>query len=622
MPLTYGNLIAKLRPLIWPTSEAPNLVPSHDQSFIDCLDDLQTWVECLQVDHYDLFPQCATLYNCGLTMLEQPPHSMVKKLSVIDKQSQMSSGTVTASKAGAFITASANFFDASMVGAIIKFANGQSFVVADFIDATSLSVEDTLVVISDETFTVIGQNGPASILAPDDWCSEIVYHEVDICHIHAYLNASQRRGCCYPPALFFGLSPSRCGKGMFPVPTDAGVSKSLPVLPLGFHYGQESTNRRHGRACEGVWAKERGKIYIAPWMQNSETAVLEWDGKKRTWVTADPIDDDPLLHEAMVQFARWQHEDKWNKDPQAAASAAEAYATAKAKLMRQCREETRVRRCEPSVARSSPGTLYYNQEQSATASCPSGQIGDPITQVIPANSVASQKSVADANAIAQKQAVDQANARLICTTAPVTYWNTAQTAIATCAQTQGAPIPDGDPVTRTIPAHSFSSTTSQAATDALAMAEAERLANLGLSCIWWNAAQPYTASCPEGSTGSDVTVTTPEHTNSSSVSQADADATALAAAKLAAEDGLVCTGSPTIYKNTEQIVQEILHGCQPHRDCNVTVTVTVRANFFSSTISQADANQNARNYGSSFAATQALLKCGLNLCGFYTFTIP
>lgn len=616
MPLTYGNLIAKLRPLIWPTDEAPNLVPSHDQSFIDCLDDLQTWVECLQVDHYDLFPQCATLYNCGLTMLEQPPHSMVKKLSVIDKQTQMSSGTVTASKAGAFITASANFFDASMVGAIIKFANGQSFVVADFIDATSLSVEDTLVVISDETFTVIGQNGPASILAPDDWCSEIVYHEVDICHIHAYLNASQRRGCCYPPALFFGLNPSRCGKGMFPVPTDAGVSKSLPVLPLGFHYGQESTNRRHGRACEGVWAKERGKIYIAPWIQNSETAVLEWDGKKRTWVTADPIDDDPLLHEAMVQFARWQHEDKWNKDPQAAASAAEAYATAKAKLMRQCREETRVRRCEPSVARSSPGTLYYNQEQSATASCPAGQIGDPITQVIPANSVASQKSVADANAIAQKQAVDQANARLICTTAPVTYWNTAQTAIATCAQTQGAPIPDGDPVTRTIPAHSFSSTTSQAAADALAMAEAERLANDGLSCVWWNAAQ--TASCPSGQTGN--TVTTPAHSYSSSVSQADADSQAL----VAANNLLVCTGGGAgDFWNTEQHVESIARNCpQPNGHCNVIVDVTFRAHFYHSSVSQADANQKARDIAASYGATQALYLCSRGQCGSYSFSLP
>lgn len=142
MPLTYGNLIAKLRPLIWPTGEAPNLVPSHDQSFIDCLDDLQTWVPCLLIDHYDLFPQCSTLYNCGLTMLEQPPHSMVNKLSVMDKQSTLESGAVTASKVGFLVTASAAFFDAGMVGSIIKFVDGQGFVIMSFIDATRVWVAD------------------------------------------------------------------------------------------------------------------------------------------------------------------------------------------------------------------------------------------------------------------------------------------------------------------------------------------------------------------------------------------------------------------------------------------------------------------------------------------------
>ncbi len=140
--LTYGNLITRLRPQIWPTGEAPNLVPSHDQSFVDCLDDLQTWVECLQVDHYDLFPQCATLYNCGLTVFDQPPHSMVKRLSVIDKQSTLASGTVTASKVGNLVTASEAFFDPSMVGSVIKFAGGHSYTIIHYIDPTMLWVAD------------------------------------------------------------------------------------------------------------------------------------------------------------------------------------------------------------------------------------------------------------------------------------------------------------------------------------------------------------------------------------------------------------------------------------------------------------------------------------------------
>lgn len=142
MPLTYGQLIADIRPTIWPTGEAPNLVKSHDRCFIDCLIDLQTWVPCLKVDHYDTLPQCATLYNCGLTMFKQPPHSEVKRLTVIDKQSTLVSGTVTASKVGNLVTASENFFDASMVGTVIKFAGGNGYVILAYIDATRIWVAD------------------------------------------------------------------------------------------------------------------------------------------------------------------------------------------------------------------------------------------------------------------------------------------------------------------------------------------------------------------------------------------------------------------------------------------------------------------------------------------------
>ncbi len=490
--------------------------------------------------------------------------------------------------------------------------------------------------ITNEAFTIVGGNHPASASSPDDWCSEIEYREVDICHFYAYLRLSHSCGCCYPPAYFFGLDPALCGKGAFPIPTDEGVSKSLPILPLGFHYAQASTDKKCGRARQGVWAKDRGKIYVAPFIQTTETIILKWDGKKRNWDAADPIDDDPTLHEALVSFAMWKHAQYWDKDPQAAAAALEIYGIAKAKLMRQCAEETRVRRCEPSRARSSPGTLYYNQEQSATAVCPSGQTGDPITQIIPANTVASPKSVADANVIAKKQAVDQANARLICTVAPTTYWNTAQTAIATCAQTEGAPIPDGNPVTRTVPANTFSSTASQAAADNLAMAEAERLANDGLSCTWWNAAQEYTASCPEGSSGSDVTTSRNAHTFSSTLSQVDADAKAINDAKVEAEDGLVCTGNPTVYKNTEQFVSAIRTACGAHPaiynngilvspadpGCEVFVNMDIPADRFSSTTSQADANQQALNYGNNYVQQYAAGKCGSHQCGTYNLTFP
>lgn len=470
--------------------------------------------------------------------------------------------------------------------------------------------------IVNQSFTIVGGSSGGE----NDWCSEIEYREVDFCQVEAYMRRSQRRGCCFPAALFFALDTSLCHKGHFPVPTDEGVPKSLPILPLGYHYAQTSTDSKH-RALQGIWAKDRGKIYLVPWINSTETGVVKWDGIKRVWNDADPIDDDPLLLEAVTEYVRWKHLINWQRDEGQAAAAMEAFIVARAKLVHQCREETRARRCEPSLARSSPGTLYYNDQQSFTATCPDGQTGAAVTEIIPAGTVASTKSVADANAIAKKQAQDQANARLDCTPTPTTYWNTAQTYVATCAQTQGAPIPDGDPVTITIPANSFSSTVSQAEADALALAEATAQATAGLSCVWWNSEQSYTNVCVSN-TALNVTRTTPAHTNSSNVSQAIADADALAAAKLAADEASTCPNI-TVYRNTQQSVQVLLPGCVNHPQCQIIVTVTVRENVFSSTVSQSDANQQARNYGTNYGNQQAFFRCEEGNCGSsFEYTIP
>lgn len=55
-----------------------------------------------------------------------------------------------------------------------------------------------------------------------------------------------------------------------------------------------------------------------------------------------------------------------------------------------------------------------------------------------------------------------------------------------------------------------------------------------------NTEQNYTATCPEGLCGEPVSVTVPSGAYTSTVSQADADAQALAAAQAAAEDALSC----------------------------------------------------------------------------------
>ena len=496
MSFTFGQFKSAIRGRIWPpgSAEPDNLVASHDKDFIDALFDLQASVVCLQQDNTDVFPQCSTTYNCGLTVLPCP-RGIIKKLSVIDK-----------------------------------------------IDSTThLESAD----------------------AADDYCGEVVYAEVDYCHVRSYLDRSRRSGCCHNIGSFFGL-PFCGSRPRYPTPTDEGLAAGLPLLPLGFHYPQESTDREYGRAGRGVWAKERGNIYVAPWIQSTETILITWDGIKRSWNNGDPIDDDPLLSQAVEAYVRWQHARKWDKDEQAAADSMAEYNNTRSMLMRQCREETRMRQCEPSHARASTiglATIYYNDDQSFTARCQSGQVGDPVSVTIQSGTVGSNVSVADANQKAMAQARAQAQAQLVCAAAPIVYassqdWSYTASCAVEGVQEAAAPAPTGPGTTVTVKKGTkFTTATSQADADAQAQAMALAQATQGLKCTYSNAPQTATKACPDGTTGL-VTITvaagsrsiTSAGTNDQASDQAAANALALTDAQQQAlteyqANAVTCPGS-------------------------------------------------------------------------------
>lgn len=448
--------------------------------------------------------------------------------------------------------------------------------------------------------------------ADDDYCTEIAYNEVDFCHVHSYLDYSKRRGCCMSIPLFFGLGG--CGKANFPVPTDEGLPAGLPKLPLGNHYPQTSTDRNTGRAQMGIWAKQRGALYVAPWIQSTETIVVISDGIKRTWTDADLIDDDPMLSEAVSQYVRWKHEDQFGHDYEAADRAREQYeglTGARPRLIHQCREETRIRECEPSHARSASVTsLFYNDEQSATATCPDGSTGSAVTTNIPAGTVASAISKADANQKAKSQAESQAQQMLNCATQTEEFTNDAQSATVSCQGQEGASPPEGAPVTRTVPAGTVSSTVSKADANQQALAMAQQQAAAALQCTFWNRAQSYTATCAPGHIGTPVTKNVAAHTFSSSISQTDADQQALQSATNAALAALVCSGGG-LFSNTAQVGTKTGQ-CSIHPAGQTvfgSATVRIAAGAFTSNISQADANQQAISYANLIAQQYFQLSC-------------
>lgn len=562
---------------------------------------------CLQQNNTTLFPHCATFYNCGLTFIDSAPRGAIKRVSIIDKTQILPSGSVTASKTSNIVTSSGDFFDSSMVNNSIQFSGGSpTFNIVAVLDKRNIDVGDTAVVVTSQSFTIIGQhNQPASAIGPDDYCSEIAYNEVDFCHVHSFLDYSRRHGCCGSIPFFFGLHG--CSKARFPIPTDEGLPPGLPKLPLGNHYPQTSTDRKFGRAEIGIWAKQRGGIYIAPWIQSTETVVVVWDGIKRAWGDSDIIDDDPLLSEAVREYVMWKHEEDFNKDYEAGASAHAEYegpTGAKPRLIHQCTEETRSRSCEPSHARSATITsLFYNDEQSATATCPDGTTGSATTARIPAGTVASSISKADANQKAKTQAQTQAQQMLNCTGTVEQFTNDAQSATVSCQGEEGAPPPDGSPVTKTVPAGSVTSTISKADASQQALALAQQEAAAALVCTFWNRAKSYTATCPQGQSGSPVTKQVAAHVFSSNVSQSDADQQALSSVTNQANAALSCSGGGGGFSNTPQSASKSGQ-CQVFQSGHPvfgSVVVTIKAGAFTSTISQADANQQALNYANQLA---------------------
>lgn len=326
MLYTFGQLKAELRPILWPQGEADRLVVPHNKFFEEALVEIQRWVDCLQYNNTQLYRACSRFYHCGLSVMEQP----------------------------------VSLADARSIGNRIV-----SVSVIDKINPTT-RLEDAS--------------------APDDWCSRIYYQPTSYVNLTQYQQQVKSCQSCsggFPGIDFagiFGLPFYNCGKGRFPVPDDAEYLAS-PGLPMGYHYQpQSSTNSKWGRSKQGVWAVERGRLYLAPWLQGSETVIVEWDGLKNIWDDLDLVENNTTLKRAVRYYVAWNDARDYLQDDVAAARAQDNYQQALRALMRDCRDETMPRERVQSNARQAvlpaasiyespvPATLQAPEQE--TASCP------------------------------------------------------------------------------------------------------------------------------------------------------------------------------------------------------------------------------------------------------------
>lgn len=535
-PYTFADLKAELRKSLFPTGEAATLVDPHNQMFKEAMVNIAQYVECLQVNNIQVFPRCDTLFKCGMTVIDKP-RGRLNELYVIDKINQ------------------------------------------------DTGLEDGDVA--------------------DDWCSRIDYRPVDFADLERFVSQSLVCAGEGDDILSWvsrlnqsilsqmALPGLRWNKYTFPPPDDEGLDKA-PPLPTGFHYAQTSTDAP-SRSRWGMWAIKGGQIYIAPWIQSTETVIVEWDGIKRIWNDVDLVDDDPMLKQAVEAYVLMEHERKYGHDMQIMADAERKYNDAKSNLMYECRMEQQQRASDENVSQARGASLivptWTNDPQTATATCQAGYTGNQVTYTVPAGTVVSRTSQADANSRAQSLALQTAGAQLDCTVIPVTYPNTEQSFTANCVNATGLPV------TRTVLAGTILSEVSQADADAQALAQATSEAIAALECTYFNTEQTYTATCPEGTSGSSVTKTIPAGAYSSVHSQSDADQLALNQATFEATDELVCTDT-TVYYNTQQFYTKTAY-CRKGDGSFVllSASATVDAGRFNG-VTQAAAN--AQAYAEAF----------------------
>lgn len=117
----------------------------------------------------------------------------------------------------------------------------------------------------------------------------------------------------------------------------------LPPLNLGVRYADKTSDSKLGRSKGGIYCIQRGRLYIAPWINSNEKAVVEWDGIKREWKDLDLVTDDGDVTRALKLYVQYCYARDYERDAQSAAEYKQEYENARADLSWQCREDTRQR---------------------------------------------------------------------------------------------------------------------------------------------------------------------------------------------------------------------------------------------------------------------------------------
>lgn len=128
-------------------------------------------------------------------------------------------------------------------------------------------------------------------------------------------------------------------------------------LPMGFDVPNTSSDSTCGRATTGVYALDASskRLYIGPWLQSTESLVVEWQGIKRAWADGDLVPSDLDVIRLCRTFVDLEYGRKWGCNDLQVREV--AWREALADLAVTCKQETTLHG-EPATAEQASAGVW------------------------------------------------------------------------------------------------------------------------------------------------------------------------------------------------------------------------------------------------------------------------
>lgn len=145
----------------------------------------------------------------------------------------------------------------------------------------------------------------------DDWCNRVPYNSVSFEQLNCFTEGNPNKA----------------------VSEGAEQQQGIRLADASTDYTSGDTL---WRARVGVWAINRHRLYISPWLNSNEKLVVEFDGEKIVWEDTDILDTDwwdPKVEEAIKDYVQWQHYHRHTTDVMSAQKHKVAYDTGLAEII-------------------------------------------------------------------------------------------------------------------------------------------------------------------------------------------------------------------------------------------------------------------------------------------------